>query len=545
MPEAVVSWYVRAVTRWQRYWFADGGRWAAAIVRIAIATSVLLALARIWHQDPLVAPAGLYRPVGVWMLLGRTVPPDVVIGALWLLAWTGTVAMLLGLYTRAATAVSFGASVALAAVSFSGSTTWSHQYNVVFLAQCAFLGARGGDVLSIDAWLRQRKALPLHDEPRAYQWSLRLVQLAVALMFAGAVFHKILMGHGTLRWALSDSLRHHLLVRFDLAGLDRPPVVDWIIDDVWKYRTAALLNMLTQATPILAVIFVRRPLVRALAGLAFLIETIALGLVVALWNPHWLPLVAVFIDWDKLLRRPARVPDAVAPDAWKPPRGPRIFILVFLTYDLLTSFVPTIDQRLNTFPFSSFPMFATIRAVPPYSEHKDYIVPGDHIEPIGPPIHRNAQRWLDHSFRGLYAERDPARIKGKLEQILELAPTKYPDASIPGVRAYLELFVAPAYPAPAHFEEHSIAILAELHPDGAFKTVLGTLEGTTVTLKPQGVDTTDVKLVYYKDDQPTPLDLTIASRTGDVFTLASAPIGRPVYVVAIIAGRPWLVASAR
>src|SRR5204863_8077239 len=138
-------------------------------------------------------------------------------------------------------------------------------------------------------------------------------------------------------------------------------------------------------------------------------------------------------------------------------------------------------------------MFATIRAEPPYSEHKDYIVPGDHIEPIGPPTHKFAQRWLDHSFRGLYTERDPARIKGKLQQIIDLAPTKYPDASIPGVRAYLTLFVAPAYPAPAHFEEHSIAILGELHPGGVFKTVLGSLSGTTVTLKPQNVDTTDVK----------------------------------------------------
>jgi hypothetical protein len=533
---------VRLVSRWQRYWFAEGGRWAAAIVRIAIATAVLLTLARIWTQDPLVAPDALYRPVGPWMLLGRTPPPGALIAILWVAAWAGTACMLVGLATRAATAVSFGAAVALAAVSFSGSATWSHQYNVVFLAQCAFLGARGGDVLSIDAWLRARRGLPPRDEPRAYQWSLRLVQLAVALMFAGAVFHKLLHGHGTLRWALSDSLRHHLLVRFDLAGLDRPAVVDWIIDDVWKYRMAAILNLVTQATPILAVIFVRRPLVRAAAGLAFLVETIALGLVVALWNPHWLPLVAVFIDWDRLLRV---APPAPPQETWKAPRGPRIFIVCFFVYELATSFIPTLDQRLNTFPFSGFPMFATIRAEPPYGEHHDYIVPGDHIEPIGPPTHRFAQRWLDHSFRGLYLERDPRRIEGKLRQIVELAPVKYPDATIPGVRAYLTLFVAPAYPAPAHFEEHSIAILGELHPGGAFKTVLGTLAGTTLTLRPEGVDTADAKLVYYKDNEPAPIELAVASRAGDVFTLAAAPQGHPVYVVAILGGQPWLVASKK
>ena len=58
-------------------------------------------------------------------------------------------------------------------------------------------------------------------------------------MFAGAAFHKLLDGHFTLRWALSDNLRNQLLVRFDLASLPRPWLVDWLIDDPWRYRTAA------------------------------------------------------------------------------------------------------------------------------------------------------------------------------------------------------------------------------------------------------------------------------------------------------------------
>ncbi len=530
------------MSRWQRYWFADGGRWAAAIVRIAIASAVLLTLLRISSQDPLVAPAGLYRPVGIWMVLGSTVPPDALLSALWVLAWGGTVCMLLGLGTRAATGVSFGASVALAAISFSGSVTWSHQYNVVFLAQCAFLGARGGDALSLDAWIRTRRGLPAIDLPRAYQWSLRLVQLAVALMFAGAVFHKILHGHGTLRWALSDNLRHHLLVRYDLAGLDRPALVNWIIDDVWKYRIAALLNLLTQFVPILACVFVRRPWARAAAGAAFVTETLALGLVISLWNLHWLPLVAVFVDWDALLRR---TPSARAdlPSGGTPPRAPRIFIAAFVSYEVITSFIPTVDQRLNTFPFSSFPMFATIRAEAPYGEHHDYVMPGDHVEPIGSTVHVFAQRWLDHAFRGLYTERDPDRLQQKLAQIVAQAPARYPDATIRGVRAYLTLFVAPAYPAPAHLEPHPIAITGELTPEGQFRTVLGTLRGTTLELRPRGVDTRQVRLVYYRNDEPHPIAIE-ATRTEDRFDLPELS-GSPLYVVAIIDGTPWLVASRK
>lgn len=532
---------MQAVSRWQRYWFDDGGRWAAAIVRIAIAFAVLLTLGRLATQDPLVAPAGLYRPVGIWMVLGHTVPPDAVIGILWVVAWASTVAMLVGLYTRAATALSFGAAVALAAISFSGSSAWSHQYNVVFLAHCAFLGARGGDVLSVDALLRrQRTLLPVNIE-RGYQWSLRLVQLAVALMFAGAVFHKLLHGHGTLRWALSDNLRNQLLVRYDLAGLDRPAVVNWIIDDVWKFRGAALLNLVTQLVPILACVFVRRPWLRAVCGLAFVTETIALGLVISLWNLHWLPLLAVFIDWDALLRKRGDVPPPS--DTWTPPRAPRIFVVAFVAYEALTSFIPTLDQRLNTFPFSSFPMFATIRAEAPYGEHLAYTVPGDHITPIAAPVHVFAQRWLDHSFRGLYAERDPERIHKRLAQILEQAPSRYPDATIKDLRAYVTLFVAPAYPAPAHFEPHDLAITGELHADGTFRSVLGTLNGTTLELRPHNVDARELRLVYYKDDEPTPIPLE-ATRTGDRFELPVLT-GSPLYIVAIIGDTPWLVATRK
>ena len=218
-------------------------------------------------------------------------------------------------------------------------------------------------------------------------------------------------------------------------------------------------------------------------------------------------------------------------------------MIVFVAYEVLTSFTPTLDQRLNTFPFSSFPMFATIRAEAPYGEHLAYAVPGDHIAPISAPVHLFAQRWLDHSFRGLFAERDPERIHKKLVQILELAPSRYPDVTIKDLRAYLTLFVSPAYPAPAHFEQHDIAITAELHADGTFRSVLGTLSGNTLEIKPRNVDAREVRLVYYKDDEPTPIAIE-AKRTGDRFELPAIERS-PLYIVVIISGVPWLAASKK
>ncbi|HEU0031183.1 MAG TPA: hypothetical protein VFQ53_11160 [Kofleriaceae bacterium] len=530
--------------RWQRYWFADGGRLSVAVVRIAIAVAVGMSLWRLATLSTVQLPPvpEVYRPVGVWMVTGEWVPTADVVLVLWIVAWVGTAAMLLGLCTRVATVVSFVGAMSLAALSYAGSAAWSHQYNVVFLAQLAFFGARGGDALSVDAVIRRVRGLPPKDVPHGYQWSLRLVQLAIALMFAGAAFHKLLHGHFTLRWALSDNLRHHLLVRYDLAGIERPPLVDWLLEDVWRYRTAALLNLLAQATPLLAMFFMRRPVLRALCGAVFALEILGLGLVVSLWNEHWLPLVAAFIDWDRLFRRTHEEDRA---PGFRPPLAPRIYIAAFLVYEGVTSFVPSLDQRLNTYPFSGFPMFATIRALEPYDEHLPYSVPGDRfVVASDAPLTEVQQRWFDHANRGVYNLKSQAQLEPKLRAILATARTRYGDG-IRGLRHQVALFEAEPYPAPARFDEYPIAVTGELLADGTFRSLLGTLADGAIELRATHVDASRIeRLVYYADDRPIRWELAF-TREGDRLVLASPLKPDPVYVVAFVDGTPWLVAQRR
>lgn len=427
------------MTRWQRYWFDDGGRHALAIVRIFIALAVLLSLVRLGR--PLVTDA--YRPVGIWMLAGDAPPSATAIALLAATAWIATLAMLVGLCTRTATAISCIAGIALAALSTAHQAHWSHVYNIVFLAQLALLGARAGDVLSVDALLHGPR-----DVPHGYAWSLRLVRFAVALVFVGAAFHKLAHGDFTLRWALSDSLRHHLLVRYDLADLPRPAIVDWLLADVWRYRTAALSNLATQLAPLLAVLFPRRPRLRLVAGVAFVVEIFAIGFVFDLWNLHWLPLAAVFFVDGTASPRPA-----------PPPRSR--FLAAFVALHLLTGFVPTLDQRLNAYPFSAFPMFARIRAQAPYDAHLPYVVPGDWFD--AGPLSPAAQRFLDHHYRGTYAITDPARLCAQLARIRDEMNTRYfPGAHITHLVHFRAQFIVPAYPAPARFTRVPTAITAVL-----------------------------------------------------------------------------------
>jgi hypothetical protein len=468
---------MRRGVRWQRYWFASGGRTAAAILRIALAVAILWSLHRLQTRWPSTAPGGgahsSYRTVGVWMLFGDREPADAVIAALWLVARISTVAMLLGAWSRVATALSFVAFVALASLSYSGAATWSHPFNPILLAQLAFIGARGGDTLSVDALVRRLRGKPPLDVPNGYQWSIRLVQLAVALVFASAMFHKMVGAGFTLRWITTDNLRNQILLRYDLGGwTEHPAIVDWLLDDVWRFRTAAALSMLSQSLPILACVFVKRPLVRAICGGAFVVETVALAVVMQYWNLEWLPLAVVFIDWDALIarvrRRPQLVPDA--PAAWRPPRSARIFVIVFVVYEAAMAFVPQIDQLLNTYPFTGFPLFAALRVRPPYDEHLPYALPAGDLEVVSDPPIDTTQ--LDAQYREAYKTRGRDALRARMTGILADVRRRFPASKVSALRIWVVILETPAYPAHAQFVPHRLGVLAELHADGTFTSRL-------------------------------------------------------------------------
>jgi hypothetical protein len=313
------------------------------------------------------------------------------------------------------------------------------------------------------------------------------------------------------------------------------------------------MNLVTQAAPLLAVIFVRRPLVRALGGMLFVSEVILLGVVVGLWNLHWLPLVAVFIDWEWLfarIRRSAvtKIPPT-APTSWRAPRAVTAFIIAFLTYDVATTFVPTLDQRLNTFPFSSFPMFATIRARAPYDEHLPYSVVSGSYEVISEqPMDRNAQRWLDHTQRNVFVVRNPVELERRLRTVLERVQYFYPDYHVHGIRLWITVYETPAYPGPARFDRKPIAVLGEITADGVFHTLLGKVDTNPehgfVELAPKNVDVpADTTLVYFRDDRAEPNSIAVPL-AGTRFDLGYQSLpGNPRYFVANVGGTPWLVAS--
>lgn len=511
--------------RWERYWFAPGGRYSIAILRIAIALAVWASLDKMaasWIDQ------STYRPIGLWMLVGRHAPGPGVVDALWVIARLSTIAMAFGALSRLATALSFVSTTLLASLYYSAFPAWAHEYNVVLLAHLALLGGRCGDALSIDAlvWRGRRSE-------HGYQWSIRLVQIAVASMFVSAVFHKL--RSGGLDWALSDNLRNQLVVQFDANGLERTPIAQWLIDDAWKWRAAALANLLAQGLPLAACIFVRRPLVRLACGVMFAVEVIALGLVMGLWNLKWLPLAVVFIDWEWVVRWLPRESADVTPS----PRTRRVisaFVAVFVALVLVTSFVRGVDQRLNLYPFTGYPMFSSVRARPPYDRHAPYSFEGGQVEivasePVPPAIEVELTRY----YRKLFRIRDREQMRSHMGDILASARRMF--APTTGVRVYYSLNEVPAYPEPARLDRIPIALLGELDVDGTFHSLLGRAryDGTEIELTPGEPVTGSVS--YYADALPTPHPLPGLR--------ARRPNGRAVAYVLDDGTRRWLIDQAR
>lgn len=529
---------------WTRYWSAPGGRIAAGVVRMALALALLLLLDGI-HGLPAVrhpdqTAASVYHPVGILMLF-RSPPSALAIELAEIIAWTGALAMLVGFCTRAAAAATALGALVVASQAMSYQPTWSHDLNVVLLASIAFIGARGGDALAIDALIRRARGRP--PTGASYQWSLRLVQLAVGLMFVSACLLKL--RSGGLHWALSDNLRHQLLARYDLIGqIDRPATVDWLLARSWRYQSAAVLHLIAQAMPVVAIVFAGRPWLRALAGLCFLSEVAALYVVMEFGNPSWFPLAAAFIDWDRLwgwIARRRRVEPSLPV---RVPRAAMAFVGVFVVLELVLSFTPGLDQVLRTFPFSRFPMFAAIRAKRPYAEHQTYELVAGRIElvagrPIEPSIQAEVDR--DYVYRALHRETDRDRLRTRTAAIVDELRRRYPAHAIRGVRVYVTMYQAPAYPAPARLEAHDLGVLGEF-VDGRWISHHVALPASGRISLAADPALSRAAFVVYRNGLPW----TYPSPAGD--GALQLPPGRDMlHVVARVAGpdgvvRPYLVA---
>ncbi len=150
---------------------------------------------------------------------------------------------------------------------------WCHGSNVLLLTQIAFLFAQPGK-LSVDyflstKWNRYPKWLcnPL----KQIAWPFYLGQASVALMFINSFYWKML--NSGPAWALSDNMRNILVLQYEMTLFqDYPAYILTILKSEFLYKGLAILNLLLQISPVVALLLVKRPILRAILGLGFVIR---------------------------------------------------------------------------------------------------------------------------------------------------------------------------------------------------------------------------------------------------------------------------------
>lgn len=533
----------RLARGWQAYWFGVDARLSIEVLRIALAIAGL----SVWWQrtvpsySSLIAgyPEGAYTPLGILRLLGSAPPPAWFFEVWKLVGLLALVCMGIGLFTRAAIAVSTIAMLLVAGLRDGFNAPWSHSFAPYLLAQLAFLFAPAGRALSVDAALRRlrgRPALPaLHSA-----WCVLLVQIAVALPFFNAVHWKL--RRSGLAWALSDSLRNHILTAFDWAGEQRSALADLVVRHEAAWKAVALANLASQMLPIAACFLVRRPRLRALLGLFYVLEVIGLDLLMGLPNYHWLPLAVVFVDWDYFIAR-IRRREPEAPPAEPPPRRATIYIAGFLLANLVIAFTwRGLDVRLGLYPLSQYQMFSTVRAKKPYDRHQSFELDGLRFE-VDPATRNRAEveRLLDRRFRKYHPAREQRRVKRLLDQAMRIRRLR-------SMTLRFAILVAPAYPAEPELIPHEVGILGR-YRDGVFQSALGRAGGGRdgrFTLEPAvtGLALPDApRFTYILDQDPTARPLEVEP-AGDGFRYRVRAPGRHIVLVDI-AGENFVVAEAR
>jgi hypothetical protein len=469
-------------------WSLCGGPYTVAMMRVCIALVAFKTISRLSEFGVIGlgddAPGNMYRPIGI-LLLWPGMPSPAVMSLVVTIGKVASVAMLFGVASRPAAALTALCMWIVTSYDAAFSLPWSHGFNLQMLVLLGFVGARCGDCLSIDALVRRFRRLPARTsftDPAAYRWPVIFVTGIVTFTFFCAGCIKLWNGGLDFSWIFSDNLRNQIASRYESNGIPRSVVADWLVQSPWRYQTAALLNIGNQIVPFACLLVMHRPRWRVFLGLCVAAEITALGVVMELWNEYWYALLVVFVDFDRAIafvrarfRRGSQNPlsevqhQANLKTLGSSARWHQWYLAAFSLLFVVVAF--GLDQRPRLYPFSSFPMYAKIRAAKPYNQHLPFDVLGSRIDVIStPPLPTEALEALnqDLNYKKLWRA-EPGLLRDGLDGLFAHAVRSFPGHSISIVRVYRSAFRIPAYPALPNAITVNLRLVGERDAAGNFR----------------------------------------------------------------------------
>lgn len=575
LPDLLGSW-------WSRVWMGSGFYSSSSFCRIAVGLVTLGAMRLALRGDyPIFLEAqnpDLYDPVGLLILFGSEMPNAEVFSTFKAVLSVSVWMMIFGLFTRISTSVTVLSFSCLVSLNYSFSDHWSHGVNVVLLAGIAIMFAGGGrwSADSLLETLVYRRAVPSWQRQSWAKPSVLMGQFTVALVFFNAGMWKTVLSGNGLTWANSDNLRNILQLQYWVLSHPLPDWAQFVVSHEWAYKGLAFGNLVGQFVPLAAFLFIKRPWLRFFCGMFFVIEVCALCYVMGMKLMHWIPLIAFFVDWDRLVkamgawcvrirlwvgqktgrsRGTTKVgflssfffPVTKAGETERTdsmagtrsgeiysPRLPIIAATLFVTFSTYVAFGHH-KQRRYTFPFSSYPMYSALYLQEPYDEHRPYYLRASiwKIE-SDPPLPEEAYGWVRTSYYTQpWRKGDPKvfiqGLRTNLENKYDVRIQSFVvEKALYEILAYPETGVEPSVWARYYddstgeprFVTSSIG-KDKSEPDSAYVTASG-----------HGFDDPDLSFAYYHDYRGELSELE-GEWKGDRFYFSRRYLGRKLIVVRV------------
>jgi hypothetical protein len=300
-----------------------------------------------------------------------------------------------------------------------------------------------------------------------------------------------------LAWAFSDNLRN-AVIRTNWWYYHATPqgLLRWIVERDWAFHWVAVGNLICQSTLLLACFLTHRPRWRAVLGVLFVSETIGLGVFMGIWNWWWLPLSIFFFDVEALSQS-----RNVAGQDRKPLPGhgrqlaAGVFITGYLALFCSVAFSSAKGQRF--YPFNSYPMYCTVLARKPYSEHLPYdeVVRKFQCRP------GNGDSVQILQARS-YLMRAPVQSAEQMDYVLTEAERLHPRKNGDVIEVFATPIWIPAYPAPPEAQTIASYCVAMIAADGqrygaAARVVKVPRSRPVVEVSTLGYAGAAIRLLYY------------------------------------------------
>jgi hypothetical protein len=242
------------LNRWLGFWFEPSPPTNLAVSRVVFYSGLLLLYAKEDYSAWGTVSPAFWMPIPIFSAIHLPAFSPFALSAVQMVWRTALLASAVGLFTNVSMAIAAATSFYLFGLPQNFGHTF--HFDALLVIVCVILAcSRAGDAWSIDASMRPSRAT--RHASGEYTWPIRLIWVAMALVFFAAGLAKL--RYGGLAWVASNNMRI-LLTRAAYHVSDGDPMTAaglWIARHDWLSQSLAAVAVVTELGFVLALVSAR------------------------------------------------------------------------------------------------------------------------------------------------------------------------------------------------------------------------------------------------------------------------------------------------